>query len=216
MSYNNNYYTTINGSFSYFRHPKPLSRPTFKDIINILLTEEDRVLQIPVSDASTHESAIILGAPLEAGVYMYTDLQRRYQQIRRPLTVSQKESSTEESKKHSDYDHISGQKYVMSFPTSSEDIECMYKGPLNKSASVVPQPSHSPKTRNGDHTRGVVKSSFNGSGRRHHGHSHAAPSPKMTRSGHMSNSSASSSGLSSTSVERFSNDDDDASDYEVI
>lgn len=58
--------------------------------------------------------------------------------------------NAEERNKHSDYDHISGQQYVMSFPTSSRDIESMYKGPIKElNSPVVPQPCLTSKNRHG-------------------------------------------------------------------
>ena len=60
------------------RHPAPSTRPTFKDILAALLHDEAKVLDIPVEDASTHEQASLLGAPLEAGENMYSDLQQLY------------------------------------------------------------------------------------------------------------------------------------------
>ena len=205
------------------RHPKPLFRPTFKDIISILLADESRILQIPVSDASTHESAIILGASLDAGKYMYTDLQRRYQQARRPLTVSQS-TSVGENKKHSDYDHISGQKYVMSFPTSSKDIEYMYKGPLSTTASVPPKLSPTSKTRNG-HAHASPKgtdSDFNSVSNRH-GEIPVYLEPEVTTAnGHVTSGCVSQNGgalghsVDHPRQQGQLKSEDDAGDYEDI
>lgn len=60
----------------YTRHPAPSTRLAFKDILAALLHDEAKVLDIPVEDASTHEQASLLGAPLEAGESMYSDLQQ--------------------------------------------------------------------------------------------------------------------------------------------
>ena len=98
-------------------HPNPFSRPCFKDIINTLLRDEERVLQIPIRDASTHESAIILGANLKAGMYMYSDLQQKYT---RQLARMESGSSV----KGHDYDHIQEDQYMFTFPTSSADLAC--------------------------------------------------------------------------------------------
>ena len=61
-------------------------------------------------DASTNVQASILGAAISAGNYMYPDLQKTY------TTISEK----------NDYDHITERKYILSFPTSSADIDSMY------------------------------------------------------------------------------------------
>ena len=124
--------------------------------MNVLLKDEVQSLQIPVKDASTHEAAIKLGAELEASTYMYTDLQRTYtttnMTTQRVRGASQNDTSGKQMGE--DYDHIYVQNYVTSFPTSSADIECMYKGQsiLSSASSLVPDPylySKSP-TRNGD------------------------------------------------------------------
>jgi hypothetical protein len=96
-------------------NPNPFNRPCFKDIINTLLQDEDRVLQIPIRDASTNESAIILGATLKTGAYMYSDLQQRY--------VRQISAEGSGRRCPHDYDHIEEeQKYMFTFPTSSADL----------------------------------------------------------------------------------------------
>lgn len=95
-------------------HPNPFCRPCFKDVINTLLQDEDRVLQIPIRDASTHESAIILGASLKTGAYMYADLQQRYV---RQMSVDGKGRLCPH-----DYDHIQEEQYMFTFPTSSADL----------------------------------------------------------------------------------------------
>ena len=127
------------------RHPKPLSRPSFKDIINSLLGDESQVLQIPIRDASTHEAAIILGGPLEAGNYLYRDLQTEYDTstARRPRTPVGDSKRT--AKRSSDYDHIPGrQAFMTAFPTSSADIDHMYnrqKGQRSSSSSPQSTPN---------------------------------------------------------------------------
>ena len=133
-------------------HPNPFSRPCFKDIINTLLRDEERVLQIPVRDASTHESAIILGANLKAGAYMYSDLQQRYTR-----ELSRVESGHHLAPCH-DYDHIQEDQFMFTFPTSSADLattattgtkkkalaaakrEEVWEG-VSEGVSLVPQPS---------------------------------------------------------------------------
>lgn len=116
------------------------------------------MLQIPVKDASTHDAAIVLGAELDAGKYMYTDLQRTYISASEtpnyhPTTTSQNGKTG--AMKPSDYDHISGQNFFTTFPTSSADIECMFQGQSSIN-SVVPQPSLSRSTPSPDRTRDVL------------------------------------------------------------
>ena len=107
------------------RHPHPSSRPNFKDILLCLLEDEERVLKIPISDASTNEQAIILGSALRAGEYMYADLQYRYH-VRNSLCSLASTNSSDI--KSGDYDHISVRKYLLSFPTSTADLQFMYNG----------------------------------------------------------------------------------------
>lgn len=131
-------------------HPNPFCRPCFKDIINTLLQDEDRVLQIPIRDASTHESAIILGANLKTGAYMYTNLQQRY--VRR---ISAERNGRQHLVPGHDYDHIQEEQYMFTFPTSSADLAHGAKsknsvrseagkeeeGAGSGGMSLVPQPS---------------------------------------------------------------------------
>ena len=51
---------------------------TFRDIVLTLSGNEKVVLTIPKEDSSTSPLAGVLGAPLEAGKNMYSELQRRY------------------------------------------------------------------------------------------------------------------------------------------
>ena len=106
------------------RHPNPHHRPEFRDILIQLVRDEGSLLHIPVSDASTSQQASQLGSPLTAGEYMYSDLQKAYLQQQIP-------AHNEE-----EYDSLIGQKYVLSFPTSSADIDYLYNGRNN-----VPQRS---------------------------------------------------------------------------
>ena len=55
-----------------------MSRPSFRDILAVLLEEETKVLEIPASDGSTHPQAGLLGSDLEAGEQMYLALQEMY------------------------------------------------------------------------------------------------------------------------------------------
>ena len=60
------------------RHPRPRARPAFRDVVLTLSGSEEMVLNIPEEDSSTNPLAGVLGAPLEAGENMYSQLQRRY------------------------------------------------------------------------------------------------------------------------------------------
>ena len=60
------------------RHPESSERPSFRDIVLTLASGEKNVLNIPEEDSSTNPLAGVLGAPLEAGENMYSELQRRY------------------------------------------------------------------------------------------------------------------------------------------
>ncbi len=53
-------------------------RPGFRDIVLMLVGSEEMVLSIPEEDSSTNPLAGVLGAPLEAGENMYSQLQNRY------------------------------------------------------------------------------------------------------------------------------------------
>ena len=50
----------------------------FRDVVLTLVGGEKMVLSIPEEDSSTNPLAGVLGAPLEAGENMYSQLQRRY------------------------------------------------------------------------------------------------------------------------------------------
>lgn len=97
-----------------------------------MLEDEEKVLQIPISDASTNEQAIVLGSTLTAGKYMYAELQQRYF-VRN--SSSSFASTSNSDVKSMDYDHISGQKYLLSFPTSTADLEIVYSGSSSDSVS---------------------------------------------------------------------------------
>ena len=59
-----------------FRHPEVVDRPSFREVVQALLEHEDSLLHIPPEALSSHSQAGMLGAPLEAGTLMYTDVQR--------------------------------------------------------------------------------------------------------------------------------------------
>ncbi len=50
----------------------------FRDTVLTLVGNKERVLNIPEEDSATNPLAGVLGAPLEAGENMYSQLQRRY------------------------------------------------------------------------------------------------------------------------------------------
>ncbi|XP_064386577.1 ephrin receptor 1-like isoform X2 [Halichondria panicea] len=59
-------------------HPETELRPAFRDIVLTLVGNKERVLDIPEEDSSTNPLSVVLGAPLEAGENMYSQLQSRY------------------------------------------------------------------------------------------------------------------------------------------
>ncbi len=61
------------------RHPENSQRPAFRDVVLSLARGEEMILNIPEEDSSTNPLAGVLGAPLEAGENMYSQLQSRYQ-----------------------------------------------------------------------------------------------------------------------------------------
>ena len=60
-----------------YRSPDAMQRPGFRDILMALLDDEREVLNIP-TDIGSNSLAAVLGAPLDAGFNMYTDLQTKY------------------------------------------------------------------------------------------------------------------------------------------
>ena len=60
------------------RHPETALRPSFRDVVLTLVGSAEMVLNIPEEDSSTNPLAGVLGAPLEAGENMYSQLQLRY------------------------------------------------------------------------------------------------------------------------------------------
>ena len=53
-------------------------RPNFHDVLNSLLEDDHKALEIPFEDASVHKQAEMLGGPLLAGENMYKSLQKSY------------------------------------------------------------------------------------------------------------------------------------------
>ena len=60
------------------RHPYPSGRPVFHDIRLVLLQHDETLLGVPAEALTSHPQAGQLGAPLEAGHYMYPSLQHIY------------------------------------------------------------------------------------------------------------------------------------------
>ena len=60
------------------RHPESSQRLVFRDVVLTLVGSEKMVLNIPEEDSCTNPLAGVLGAPLEAGENMYSQLQSRY------------------------------------------------------------------------------------------------------------------------------------------
>ena len=60
------------------RHPESKKRPSFNEIMLLLLKEDQTLLLIPEDDLLTHSQAGQLGAGLDAGEKLYTDLQSLY------------------------------------------------------------------------------------------------------------------------------------------
>ena len=53
-------------------------RPSFREMLLCLLENKTVVLTIPSRAKSSHPQAGVLGAPIEAGQSMYTELQNMY------------------------------------------------------------------------------------------------------------------------------------------
>lgn len=52
-------------------------RPDYKDLLRVLTSNKEDVLAIPHEDIpADHTEAGVLGAPLEAGIFLYRDLQQ--------------------------------------------------------------------------------------------------------------------------------------------
>ena len=64
--------------FYIYRHPESKKRPSFNEIMLLLLKDDSTLLLIPDEDRLTHSDAGQLGASLEAGDKLYTDLQSMY------------------------------------------------------------------------------------------------------------------------------------------
>ena len=65
--------------FVFCRHPDPRSRPQFGQITNLLSGSSGYLLGWSDKDKQIgSEDAAKLGAPLESGYYLYSDLQQKY------------------------------------------------------------------------------------------------------------------------------------------
>ncbi len=63
-----------------FRHPDTSSRPSFTEVLEALSEPETDLLRWSAEDTAVHPQAAVLGAPLEAGVDLYPELQETYSQ----------------------------------------------------------------------------------------------------------------------------------------
>ena len=61
-----------------FRANNPNERPSFRDLLLTLPDKDSSGLRIPMKERNSSTQAGTLGAPLQAGYGMYTDLQRTY------------------------------------------------------------------------------------------------------------------------------------------
>ena len=60
------------------RHPEKSGRPTFPALHKTLSQDSRALLPWSVEDHKTHPQATVLGAALEAGKDLYTDIQDSY------------------------------------------------------------------------------------------------------------------------------------------
>ena len=63
-----------------FRNADKSGRPQFREIVETLSQPESLLLHIPEEVTRGHPQASVLGAPLEAGRNLYTELQNTYMQ----------------------------------------------------------------------------------------------------------------------------------------
>ena len=59
------------------RHSEASVRPSFTDVVTSLFEPEDQLLKCAESE-NTNSEAAMLGAPLEAALELFTDLQHQY------------------------------------------------------------------------------------------------------------------------------------------
>ena len=71
--------TVEHAVYTLYRHPEPESRPEFPDIQVELQRPDFKLLTWRAEDVAAYtEQARTLGAPLEAGEELYTDIQMLY------------------------------------------------------------------------------------------------------------------------------------------
>ena len=61
-----------------YRHPIPRERPSFDNVMLILLKNDETLLTIPEDALSSHPQAGVLGGTLKAGELMYLKIQTKY------------------------------------------------------------------------------------------------------------------------------------------
>ena len=61
-----------------YRNAEKSARPQFREIVETLSQPESLLLRIPEEVSEGHPQASVLGAPLEAGRNLYTELQNTY------------------------------------------------------------------------------------------------------------------------------------------
>ena len=64
----------------FYRHPVVPSRPTFFELLQTLASYEAALFAWSEEDKAVHPQAAVLGAPLEAGLDLYTELQTSYEE----------------------------------------------------------------------------------------------------------------------------------------
>lgn len=69
---------SYSGICTFCRSDTPSDRPGFREMLLFLLENKSVVLHIPPQDMTSHPLAGVLGAPLEAGEKMYTELQNAH------------------------------------------------------------------------------------------------------------------------------------------
>ena len=74
-------YNIIHSWFVAYRNPDKSARPQFREIVQTLSQSEDELLFVPEGVTRAHPQASVLGAPLEAGRDLYTQLQNTYMPI---------------------------------------------------------------------------------------------------------------------------------------
>ena len=120
------------------RHPHHSKRPSFEEALQLLLDNEQTVLLIPSEDAATHDDAACLGAELQAGHRMYTDLQALYipsnaSISERPWCTSAHLVKYTSDKKESDYESLDSEETP---PYLSNTDHSSLPGPAGESSEL--------------------------------------------------------------------------------